>query len=277
MPICQVDRKRLRKQIDMAEQYQKIRHLGHCCDNADCVTHCTTFGLSDSVCTEHRSDCAVAHTSHCVDCMNVICTLDEISQNIGKIADKDSQLETLFDFDNASEHVIEWSRHNLRAARQDMEKKRIIAQMKDDEAFGTFDWAQKVLPQEYREAQRQYFGKTGMSVFVGSFVWKAGQQQSPTTADSSATYSTASYIVALDSAAQTELDSLSVGEIVTRQFVVDYPHIKKLHKRTDNATNFSSHSTPECEKVICNRVNRLSQRVLFFFSFFLLDYIITRA
>ncbi|CAF2748843.1 unnamed protein product [Rotaria sp. Silwood2] len=153
MPIPQVDRKRLLKQIDMAEQYQKIRHSGHCSDNADCITHCTTFGLSDPMCAQHRSDCNHAHTSDCPDCANIVLTLDEIGQKIEKITDKDIQREAKFDFENASEHIIEWSRHNLRAARQDAEKKSIISQMDDDEAFCTFDWGQKILPQDHRETQ----------------------------------------------------------------------------------------------------------------------------
>ncbi|CAF5030953.1 unnamed protein product, partial [Rotaria sp. Silwood1] len=131
--------------------------------------------------------------------------------------------------------------------------------MDDDEAFCTFDWGQKILPQEHREAQSAYFGKKGMSVLVGSFVWKDSAQRlastaTTTTSLSSRTYSTESYIVAITNAAQTELDTLSAGEIITKQFKIDYPHIKKLHKRTDNAGNFSSHATPEAEKLICERL-----------------------
>ena len=80
LPIPAADRKRLHKQIDMAEQYQKIRHLGHCSDDADCVKHCTTHALSDPKRVEHYSPCNHAHTSNCADCTNVILTLDEISQ-----------------------------------------------------------------------------------------------------------------------------------------------------------------------------------------------------
>ncbi|CAF3400174.1 unnamed protein product [Rotaria sp. Silwood2] len=131
--------------------------------------------------------------------------------------------------------------------------------MDDDEAFCTFDWGQKILPQEHREGQSAYFGKKGMSVLVGSFVWKDSTQRlastaTTTTSLSPPTYSTESYIVAITNAAQTELDTLSAGEIITKQFKIDYPHIKKLHKRTDNAGNFSSHATPEVEKLICERL-----------------------
>ncbi len=63
------------------------------------------------------------------------------------------------------------------------------------------------------------------------------------------------YIAAYTNATQTELDTLSAGKIITKQFKADYPHVKKLHRRTDNAGNFLTHSTSEIEKVICDRVS----------------------
>ena len=126
----------------MAEQYQKIKHSGHCSEDSNCITHCTTFGLSDSKCAEHYSNCSHAHVLDCSDCINIILTFDKISRNIEKITDKDVQREVKFDYENALEHIAEWSRHNLHATRQDAEKS-IISQMGQDEAFCTFDWDQK--------------------------------------------------------------------------------------------------------------------------------------
>jgi len=261
LPIPQADRRRLIKQIEMAETYQKARHSGHCTADSSCITHCTTFALSDPTCIEQSSKCDHVHSTICSDCINIIRTLDEIQPKIEKIFDKDIQRETKYDFNNASEHIVEWCRHNLRAAQQDREKKKIISQMGIDEAFCTFDWGQKILPQEYRESQKKYFGKKGMSIFVGSFVWKNSSSSidinigGTTDESSKPVFSTASYILALTNASQTELDTLSAGEIILKQFKNDYSHIKKLHKRTDNASNFSSHATPEAEKVICERVS----------------------
>ena len=159
------------------------------------------------------------------------------------------------------QNIIEWSRHNIRAAQQDLEKAKIISQMGIDEAFYTFDWGQKILPQEYHDSQKKYFGKKGVSVFVGSFVWKEGSPSAvieiaETTNNSSVpVFSTASYILALTNASQTEIDTLSAGEIVLKQLKVDYWHKKRLRKRADNTSNFSSYATPEAEKVICERVS----------------------
>ena len=260
MAIPQADRRRLLKQMEIAENYQKSRHADHCAQNSNCVTHCTTFALSDPNCAEHYSKCCEQHTFMCFDCINIIRTLDEIKQNIDKISDPDLYAELKYDFENASEHIIEWSRHNLRSAQQNYEKTKIISAMTMDEAFCTCDWGQKILPQEYRESQKKYFGKKGMSVFVGSFVWKSIPASNlvdnvAINTTSTRSFSTESYILALTNASQTEIDTLSAGEIILKQFHTDYPHIKKLHKRTDNAGNFSSHGTPEAERVVAQRVS----------------------
>ena len=176
--------------MEMAENYQKSRHVSHCSVNSTCATHCCTFGLSDPKCAQHYSECIQEHNSLCSDCINIIVTLDELKQKIEKMMNPDSQAEAKYDFENASEHIIEWLRHNLRAAQQDFEKKKIISEMEIDEVFGTFDWGQKILPQEYRESQKKYFGKKGMSVFIGSFFWK-DSLSSPTANASAATTSSA--------------------------------------------------------------------------------------
>ena len=256
MPVPQSDRKRLLQQIAMAEQYQKTAHGGHCSNDSDCITHCTTFGLSDAKCPQHYSKCTQAHSFDCHDCLNIIRTLDEIDEKIKKISDEEIKRETQYDFENAAQHIIEWSRHNIRAVQQNAAKNKIISEMKNDEAFCTFDWGQKILPQEYREKQSTYFGKKGMSVLVGSFVWKSLTAETVVPSFTSiSSLCTESYILALTNAAQTDLDSLSASEIILRQFKEDHAHIKKLHKRTDNAGNFSSHATPEVEKMICDRVS----------------------
>ena len=224
--------------------YQKTRESAHCSDDSACITHCITLALSDQNCAEQYSKCNHVHANICSDCINVIRTLDEIEEKIEQIFDKDVQVEVKCDFENVSENIIEWSRHNLRAAQQDCEKTKIISQMEIDEAFCTLDWGQKILPQEYRESIKKYFEKKGMSIFVGSFVWKEESSSAiidnaATTSNSSVSvFSTSSGILTLTNASQTEIDTLGAGEIVLKQFTNDYSHIKGLHKRTDNTSNF---------------------------------------
>ena len=141
---------------------------------------------------------------------------------------------------------MEWSGHNVRAAQQNDAKNKTISQMKTDEAFCTFDWDQKILPQEFRDSQNTYFGKADMLVLVGSFVWK--NQLTTTSATGSTcmpSFNTESYIHVLTNVTQTDLDSISGSEIIIKQSKEDHKHKTTLYKRTDNAGNIFSRATPE--------------------------------
>lgn len=216
----QADRKRLLKQMEMGESYQKSRHAKHCEMHSDCITHCTIFALSDPNCAEQYLQCNQEDTAVCSDCNNILETLDEIKQRSENIVDPELQADAAYDFENASEHIMEWFRHNVRAAQQDFEKTKIISTMGIDEAFCTFDRGQKILPQEYRESQKKSISeKKGMSILVGSFVWKSGStsavfQNTASIANISHNFRTESYILAITHASQTEIDTLSGGEII---------------------------------------------------------------
>ena len=67
MPIAQRNWKLLLQQIAMAKQYQKITRSGHCSNNSDSITHCTTFGLSDVKCPEHYANCTQSYSFDCPD------------------------------------------------------------------------------------------------------------------------------------------------------------------------------------------------------------------
>ena len=94
MSIPQVDRRCLLKQNEMEEQYQKTMHTGHCSENADCITHCTTFDESDPKCPKQHHNCSHSHNSDCPDCINIICMLDEIRERIETISNEEIKRET---------------------------------------------------------------------------------------------------------------------------------------------------------------------------------------
>jgi hypothetical protein len=153
--------------------------------------------------------------------MSIIHTLDEIGQTIEKITNSDVRQEAKYDFENASEHIVEWSRHNLRAAGQDVEKKLSV------HSIGL------------KKSCRKSTANRKVNITEKTACWFSSDHSYGKTTG------------------RHSLDSLSAAEIITKQFNADHPHVKKLHKRTDNATNFSSHSTPEVEKLICQRVRFL--------------------
>ena len=262
MLILQIDRKCLIKQIDIAEQYQKVRHSDHCSEDSNCITHCTTFGLSDSKFTQHYPNCTHAHVLYCPDSIIIILIHDEINQTIEKITDKDIQREIKFGYENASEYIVEWSHHNTTFVLLDKMLRRSPSSHRWTKV-GLSVCLTGVKNSCYKSTEKlkvHILEKRGMLVLVGSFVWKDSMPTLATTmttitAFSPATFSTYSYILAFTGAVQTGLDSLSAGEIITKQLKVDHPHILKLHKRTDNAEKFSSHSMAEVQKVVCEQVS----------------------
>lgn len=262
--IPQIEKKRLIKQVDMSFLYQKHGYSQHCQEHGKCLYHCINFALSDPKTQEFRSPCSVAHTETCSECDNLLLTLAEIDYYISNITNSEDRQEFSYDFHNATESIIELHRHIIRGVCQDNEKKEIINNLSENSTFTIFDWGQKIIPQCYRESQKQYFGKKGLSILVGSFVVRNNQTSTTTkltntttttTTSSDSNYITSTYIVALTVANQTDLDTLSATQLIIEKFHNDYPHIKYVFKRSDNAGNFSSHSTAEGEYLICKTVS----------------------
>jgi hypothetical protein len=280
-PIPQLDKKRLQQQVDLGVLYQKHAYSQHCEEHASSFCHCINCGLSDSTIKEFQSPCSIAHTERCAECDNILYSLAEIECHISNVINLEDRQEFYYDFHNATESIIELFRHIIRGVCQDNEKSKIIRGLTPDSTFTVFDWGQKIIPHRYQESQKEYYGKKGLSILVGSFVVRNSQMPTMTKPVNDTTaaivnaattttsiidmttntvdtnYVTSTYIVALTVANQNDLDTLSATELIMEKFHKDYPYIKYVFKRSDNAGNFSSHSTAEAEYLICRKVNRL--------------------
>jgi hypothetical protein len=95
--------------------------------------------------------------------------LDDIENAINQEVNEEIKNEYLYDFGLARDNIAELFRHRIRAVQQDTAKARFMTTMDTSTAYHTIDWAQKYLPQTFREGQSAYFGKKGMSALVGSF------------------------------------------------------------------------------------------------------------
>jgi hypothetical protein len=103
------------------------------------------------------------------DCKAVAQLLDDIETAINRETNEENKNEYLYDFGLARESIGELFRHRIRAVQQDTMKAHFVKTMDVSTAYHTIDWAQKYLPQTFREGQSAYFGKKGMSGLVGSF------------------------------------------------------------------------------------------------------------
>ncbi|CAF4591160.1 unnamed protein product [Rotaria sp. Silwood2] len=136
--------------------------------------------------------------------------------------------------------------HRVRAAQQEIQKKKYIDQMDETTAFLTVDWSQKILPQQFREGQTAYFGKKGMSLLVGSFVFKDPSHDK---------LISKTYMVALTKCSQSEFETLCAAQLILEQFHQEHPHITKLIKRSDNASVLSGSNTIFLEKIFADKLS----------------------
>jgi hypothetical protein len=70
------------------------------------------------------------------------------------------------------EKVFNWRNHLIRNWVQDQPKYEKLKNMSENECWVIFDWAQKVLEQRFRETQKEYFAKAGMSMHVTCVLFK---------------------------------------------------------------------------------------------------------
>lgn len=107
-----------------------------------------------------------------LDCMLIAELFDEIEDAINIIFDQETRGELLYDLKQVWDSVFQLMAHRIRAVQQEEQKKKYLEVMDGTTAFLTVDWSQKILPQQFREGQSAYFGKSGMSLLVGSFAFK---------------------------------------------------------------------------------------------------------
>lgn len=62
------------------------------------------------------------------------------------------------------------------------------------------------------------------------------------------------YMLALTRCNQNELDTLSGSYLLLEQFKKDHLNVKKIMKRSDNASVLSGHATFEFEKILSDRL-----------------------
>ena len=71
--------------------------------------------------------------------------------------------ENLFVTQNAVEAILSWKAHQIRVVHQDECRLQVIEKLSENTALIVQDFAMKLLPAEYREAQSDFFDKRGIS------------------------------------------------------------------------------------------------------------------
>ena len=101
----------------------------------------------------------------------------------------------------------------------------------------------KILPQYFREKMENWFGKRGISGHVHGFIMREGTN-----------HRKATYLTFIDKCSQDGYSSTCEFENDFKAFMKDFPHIKSLYCRNDNATCYSGSSVLMAKKEVCDKV-----------------------
>lgn len=158
--------------LQKAQRCLKLGYALHCSENSQCTSHCTVFALSNAYDTCFKSLCEHEHSEICDECSNVFQLLDSTSEIVLSIEDTAKKGEMIYDANLAQNFVMNWMRHILRGVQQNKSKTKCMNEVNSTTSFWLKDWAQKVIPTKYQEAQKDYFGKRGMSLHIDVFFYK---------------------------------------------------------------------------------------------------------
>ena len=149
----------LRKDIDAGKRYLKIGYAQHCSVNTSVNTHCISHALSK----DDKDFKLNIHHSHerCTSCTKTLATLEKVWYLTEQLPQSEKKEDVLFDIMQATQYILTWMKH-IRGVQQ--EKAKMFAMENIDMNTGLWisDWAQKILPLQYRERQKEYFGKKGV-------------------------------------------------------------------------------------------------------------------
>ena len=242
------EQQKLFKQLSLAESYLKTRYEHHCTEDDSCMSHCAKHGLSHTSKNSLVSICEKQHSSQCFDCFNIIDSINSVKTAIESIPDTNFPNKDDFQYriEEAETAILSWQNHLLRASQQGKGKVEAMEQVEKntDSAFLVRDFAQKIEPMRGIESQEQYFGKSGMSLHADVFVMK-----------SSTGWCKASYLTVFDKAEQDALDILGITEVVAEEFASNYPHIRYLYLKSDNAGCYHNASVVECMQSMFEKHN----------------------
>lgn len=111
------------------------------------------------------SICSVSQHFRCDACLRLretlMCIRSLIEKNVNIAADIRQRL--LYRLDHGTHSINDWKKHLLRTVHQDVARKHVLDMLDHDSVFLVADWAMKWLPTKYRESQRDFFGKRGLS------------------------------------------------------------------------------------------------------------------
>ena len=181
--------------------------------------------------------------------------LSDIGKTVQTTKDlqQDEHDELTFLVGKATDAINSWKAHQLRVVNQDKARLDVMDNLSESKVLITQDFAMKFIPVKYREAQKDFFGKRGLSWHVTVVLRKSSSGQ----------LESQSFVHILEGGLQ---DSLTVVPVMTHVLTClknQHPEITEAYYRQDNAGCYHSATTVLASKIISKRSGVLLKQMDF--------------
>ena len=196
--------------------------------------HCSVHALSDPSDKDFCQECDHQHDDRCSQCDaldNVLVHIENLVHSAG-FHNKEDKDEACYLCRTSVNAKHSWKSHQLRSVHQDQASLDAINALDEHSALIVSDWAMKFIPQRYRESQKDWFGKRGMSWHIAVvFRQIEGTLQSQ------------SFVHLMQSSAQDSLTVVHIWQHILKAIKDEDANISQVYMRQDNAGCYHSNPT----------------------------------
>ena len=168
--------------------------------------------------------------------MELISAIDQVRNLVLEIKDED----LLYGFNVAAADVETYIKHQTCGMQQKLAKINAFELLDESTAFWLKDYCQKILPAKCREGKKEYFDKKGLTLHVDVFFLKENGQLRKKF-----------YFTAVYRCEQGLIDSLCLAEVVLPKVRDDFPAVRYLYAKSENASSYHGNYYVEALYNLC--------------------------
>ena len=199
-----------------SKRYLKAQYIVSIADESNEVaSHYRILALSEvDDDGSFSEECEHFHNKVCPECEALLVVLQKIKEAI-----PENDKEPFYEVEQARQSILERQRHIIRGTQQEAGKKVLLDMVNSNTVCWLRDWGMKILPEKYREAMQDWFGKRGISNNVDCIFYED---------EADKTMKKATYYTTVDQCIQDANAALCVFYHVLNQIKSDFPLEKTL-------------------------------------------------
>ena len=133
------------------------------------------MGLSDPNDPNFQEKCTHEHALSCPQYDDIPSCLHKLQQTVKdseslRFYSKEQKGDFLYDIEKASDAIVHWKAHVMKAVNQECTKQDILAELGQNSCLLVMDCAMKLPQLRYREKETDWHGKRGLSWHITNVV-----------------------------------------------------------------------------------------------------------